>query len=228
MKLPPNPQYSLSVTVSPCRTFETAGKLKTDMPEERVAVLNFASATSPGGGVKNGARAQEESLCRCSTLYPCLSTDKLWKGYYGFHRENWNICYSDSVIYTPDVLVIKSDINIPERLPQEKWFKTDVITCAAPNLRRSPNALSSSEQFQVHCERARRILSSAAIGGATVLVLGAFGCGAFSNIPEAVAEAYKTVLHEFEGYFKKVEFAVFCSSTEERNYSAFKSAFSAN
>ena len=35
-----------------------------------VAVLNFASGKTPGGGFKGGSMAQEESLAYCSALHP--------------------------------------------------------------------------------------------------------------------------------------------------------------
>ena len=71
--LPQNPNYEQEISVTMNRTFEAAQKLLYKYQNERIAVLNFDSATNPGGGVVNGARAQEESLCRCSTLYPCLN-----------------------------------------------------------------------------------------------------------------------------------------------------------
>jgi uncharacterized protein (TIGR02452 family) len=63
------------VVVSAKRTFEAASVYK----DTKVAVLNFASASNPGGGVVRGANAQEECLCRCSDLYFCLNIDENWK-----------------------------------------------------------------------------------------------------------------------------------------------------
>ena len=49
--------------------------------EGKVCVHNFASATNPGGGVAKGSNVQEESICRCSTLYFDLSTKDMMKGF---------------------------------------------------------------------------------------------------------------------------------------------------
>ena len=64
------------IRISKSKTFEAAVNLHKSNPDKRIAVLNFASATNPGGGVKSGSSAQEESLCRCSTLYPALNQKK--------------------------------------------------------------------------------------------------------------------------------------------------------
>ena len=50
-------------------SFSAALEMMKDIPEEeKVLVLNFANAFHPGGGVRRGASAQEEDLCRKSSL----------------------------------------------------------------------------------------------------------------------------------------------------------------
>lgn len=222
----PAPFYTekAQVVVSRLRSFEAAARY----PGQKVAVLNFASSTSPGGGVETGAAAQEECLCRVSTLYPCLKAQAAWNNFYGPHRAAPNPLHNDDIIYTQNVVVLKDDYyNV---LPSP--FRVDVITCAAPNLRESPSNrynrhdgdavhISPEKLLELHLKRARKILSAAAANGAEVLILGAFGCGAFRNDPEVVAAAYHQVLPQFLNHFKTIEFAVYCTPRDQRNYDAF-------
>ena len=53
-------------------------------------------------------------------------------------------------------------------------------------------------------------------------MLGAFGCGAFENDPDVVARAYKTALQEFPKVFMTIEFAVYCTPWDRKNYDIFK------
>jgi len=213
----------MKVTVTNHRTFEAANLIHEEFPEKRIGVLNFASATNPGGGVLWGSSAQEESLCRCSTLYPALDRPELHEKFYNFHRQRENCLYTDSCIYTPVVKIIKSDTDNPERLPPEDFVDVDVITCAAPNLRHT-GPISADELEELHLSRGRRILNVAAENGIECLVLGAFGCGAFRNDPRVVANAYAKLMDEFRGAFDLVEFAVFYWGKEISNYEAFKAA----
>lgn len=213
------------VSVTNHRTFQAARLMNARHPDRRIAVLNFASATSPGGGVKTGSSAQEESLCRCSTLFSVLNRKILQEKYYSFHKFRSDTIYTDSCIYTPGIKIIKSDENQPERLPEDKWMNVNVITCAAPNFRRT-NPLPSEELYELHLRRGRKILDVALNNGIESLVLGAFGCGAFRNDPKVVAKAYAKLMEEFSEAFDEIEFAVFYHENEVANYKAFKEALS--
>lgn len=95
------------IIVSSKRTLEAA------MPYayggKKVCIHNFASAANPGGGVVKGSSAQEEAICRCSTLYPNLKEESLWKQFYAPHRRQQNPLHNDDCIYTPGVIAFKSD-----------------------------------------------------------------------------------------------------------------------
>ena len=222
----PKADKPANIIVSRLRSFEAAAQYI----GKRTAVLNFASATNPGGGVEKGASAQEECLCRVSTLYPCLADQKMRASFYTPHRKNGNALHNDDIIYTPNVLVIKDDDHNPLSEP----FSVDIISCAAPNLRERPSnqyntgdtvkvQISGNELLKLHEKRARKIFSSAIANGVEILILGAFGCGAFCNNPYIVARAYKNVFPEFKQYFQTIEFAIYCRPTDSSNYDAFKS-----
>lgn len=217
------------VVVSGKRTLEASEQYAKE--GKRVCVLNFASATNPGGGVVRGSSAQEEAICRCSTLYPCLNITEMWDNFYQPHRKVENPLYNDDCIFTPEVKVFKSDTSFPEKLPEEAWWSLDVITCAAPNLRRSRNDrdkkktdISNRELRTLHTRRIQRIFEIAMANKAEVLILGAFGCGAFCNPPQVVAEVFAKFTEKYREYFDVIEYAVYHTDRETTNYTAFKAA----
>ena len=202
--------------------------------DKKVCVLNFASATNPGGGVVNGSSAQEECICRCTTLYPCLNTDEMWNEFYKPHRKAANPLYNNDCIYTPDVCVFKSDTNFPEALPKDEWWNVNILTCAAPNLRERPSnamnpyagnqapKITPAELEKLLTKRIRRVIESAAAYRNEVLLLGAFGCGAFRNPPDIVAKVFNTVMPDYLCYFDTIEYAVYHTAREIENYKSFK------
>jgi len=225
-----------TILVSDKRTIQAAAPYS--RLGKKTCVLNFASATNPGGGVAHGAFAQEESLCRCTTLYPCISEEKTTEQFHVLHKkairaEQMDSSYNDDCIYTPDVIVCSLDDGYPYPTPPYDWFLVNVISCAAPNLRVRSNprlrygqgkatAMTDKELLALHKKRAERIFSLAAAEDNAVLILGAFGCGTFQNNPEVVAHAYKEVLPGYLHKFETIEFAIFCMPNEQKNLDAFR------
>ena len=219
------------ITVSGDRSYQAAMRLHKDNPGAKIAVMNFANAFHAGGGVTKGSGAQEECLCRTSTLYPLLYRRTLRDTFYKHHHDLNTSKASDSLVYTEGVIICKTDEDLPKRMPKEDWVTVDVITIAAPDLRDKSNIhaplvnggtyMNDAELFGYHVKRAMHMLTCAAAKGADILVLGAFGCGAFQNNPEVVARAYKTVLREFPKVFKQIEFAIYRPASGSRNYDVF-------
>ena len=207
-------------------------RIRKQDPDIIIAVMNFANAFHAGGGVTKGSSAQEESLCRTSTLYPLIYRRSLRDTFYKHHIDLNTPKASDSLIYTEGVIICKTDEDLPERLPRNEWVEVDVITIAAPDLRSKSNMhaplvnggtdMNNAELFGYHVKRAIHMLTCAASMGAEALVLGAFGCGAFENDPDVVVRAYKTALQEFPKVFMTIEFAVYCTPWDRKNYDIFK------
>lgn len=221
-------EKACQIRVSTKRTIEAAGS-----HTGRTVVLNFASWTNPGGGVVSGSDAQEESLCRISTLFPCISDQRMMEAFYLPHRatedRNGRILHNSDCIYTPDVMFFKSDSRTPRLLPRNRWLAIDVITCSAPNLRAADGRriwIGDKDLLEIHTDRIGRILDIASVNRADNVVLGAFGCGAFLNDPEIVAMASLKALKTRMFRFRNIEFAIAGSDRDQTNYNAFRTILS--
>ena len=97
--LPQPPKDFADISITNEDSFSAARKLGGNC-----LVMNFASAHSPGGGFLNGANAQEESLCRESTLYRSLTSEAASE-MYGYNNRHKNPCKYNAMIISPNVCV---------------------------------------------------------------------------------------------------------------------------
>ncbi len=181
-----------------------------------VLALNFANGVQPGGGFLNGARAQEEVLCRSSALYLTLQGDPM----YVAHRRRSIPDSTAWAILSPDVPVFRSDDGIPL---DESWLLS-MLTCAAPY---AP-AVGQPQAGDLLQERIHSVLAIARAYSYEALVLGAWGCGAFANDPQRTAHDFHAALaNEFSGDFTQVVFAISDWSPERRFLQSFCRVFTA-
>lgn len=216
-QLPPSSGNSLAkIFVSDKDSFAAAREFGGDC-----LVMNFASAHSPGGGFLTGANAQEESLCRESTLYRSLSSEDADE-MYAYNARHRNPCKYNAMILSPNVCVFR---NIKDEFLDEP-FSTAVITVPAPNKNGRAKNIPQDVIDEVMVSRLRNLFATAIHYGYKNLVLGAWGCGAFGHDPKRVAEYFYGVLihEEFGSYFDKIVFAILDGGAK-RNLKAFQEIF---
>jgi len=165
-------------------------------------VSNAANKDTPGGGVVAGAQAQEEEICKRSTLYrgllPSLYPMK-----------------DNELIYNPDVTVFMhpQTYSFMEN-PYQLAVITQAYLCLPGNLSNYSEPEKSVEYQKITIDKVRAHLRLAAQKGHDSVVLTASGCGAFSGgrpglVSQAVAKIYHEILkNEFKGVFKEVRFAI--------------------
>lgn len=200
-------------------TLAAAKRLIVNENISETACLNFASAKNPGGGFLNGSHAQEESLSRASALYPCIAQ---MKEMYNYNRNLKTCLYSDYMIYSPNVPVIRDDKD--ELL--EDVYLTSFITAPAVNAgiveEREVNNIDNISKVMI--ERIKKILITAALNNNRAIILGAYGCGVFRNKTEDVAKYFKIVLFDygFKALFDKIVFAIYDTSANNAKIKAFQ------
>jgi uncharacterized protein (TIGR02452 family) len=185
---PPHPQQTdksatIKVSLRVTDTLTAARALSLASPS-RIAILNMASPLRPGGGVLSGASSQEEFLCARTTLYPSL-------------RESFYRLPDVGGVYTPDVLVLCGSDAEASALPKSEHFFVDVVTAAAlrfPDLDEAGTGYAEEKDREMAARKMRAVLRVCRERGASRLVLGAWGCGAYANPVGEVARAWKRVI----------------------------------
>ena len=195
---------------------------------EKILVLNLANPVHPGGGVRRGAKAQEEDLCRKSSLLLSLESHAA-KKYYEYNKSLHTYMGSDAMMITHKVEIIKDEMG--DFLPES--VIVSVLTCAAPMLRQGKQELREKDYLELMYHRICAMLKVAAYDGYETLVLGAFGCGAFGNDARIVSDMFCRALKEFdyagkkaENYFYGIHFAVLSPFTDSYNFIEFSRNFS--
>ena len=179
-----------------------------------VGILNMASATHPGGGVRWGARAQEEELCRRSNLKKGL--DESYAEHYPLHGK---------VLTHKNVIFFKKGAVANYRSVQrKKQFKATVFTSPAIKWNYPPSMADG------HCEAMRErvdtLVTAVERSGVMAVVLGAWGCGAYGLNPKMMATLFKERL--LTTSIPVVHFAILNDHNGEANYEAFRDVFTCN
>ncbi len=143
------------------------------------------------------------------------------------NRSHSSCLYTDNMIYTPAVPVIRDDEDQLLSVP----FSVSIITAPAVNAGavRANEPRNVSQIEPVMLGRIEKLLSVAVVHGHRSLVLGAWGCGVFKNEPADVAKWFHVHLcgmGTFARAFDMVVFAVLDRTPGESTFQAFADRFS--
>lgn len=168
----------------------------------KTCMLNMASHTRPGGGVRTGRMSQEEELARCSNLM------------FGLNPKDYPLG-DDQFIYTHNVTFFRGDY-----YAVMQPFHVDVITIPALNIREGiPNDYEA-----VMMRKIEAMLLHPHKNKCENLILSAFGCGVFANDPTRVATMFDQVLNSgWKDLYENIVFAIYNDQNSVgKNYEIFK------
>lgn len=198
----------LNVEVVKGDTLEVTMRYQKDTGK-RFCFLIMANAFHPGGGYLSGATAQEESVCRRTNVSEAFKHIK-------YPLDEFGGIYGRNVVIFRDTE--ENDYSF-----LKTPVATDCIFVAAYN---NPKTVGNRMTYSYERKTYKKIMSlleECKIRGAKNLILGALGCGAFSNPPEHVAELFKKALslERYKNYFENVVFAIY-DNRYSNNYEVFK------
>mmetsp|Transcript_23134 Transcript_23134/g.37269 ORF Transcript_23134/g.37269 Transcript_23134/m.37269 type:complete len:466 (+) Transcript_23134:37-1434(+) len=182
----------------------------------KVGLLIHGSGENPGGGYKRGARGQEEAICRRSNLVACVEGAKYPLPEFGS-------------LYIPALYLLRAgpDMNF-EFYKRPVRVSAVVAHCYCHMRTADPEGERLEPKYEEKTfKKIINMLSTFAAKGNTHLVLGAWGCEAGGNPPEAISALFQRAFnpdkYPFAKFFKRVTFAI---SLNRRCFEAFQLAFS--
>lgn len=151
--------------------------------------LVFTSSKHYGGGIWNGAKAQEEDIFLCTDLFTLK--EQVEKDYYPLKGTLSIDCH---------IVCDKNYTPLNQEVPARAFF------AAAPNLNKKMNDPKLDVDFYTRM----LCLTDATLDHSTetTLVIGAWGCGVFKNDPKEVAELFKTIMPLLLEDYKNVVVAI--------------------
>jgi uncharacterized protein (TIGR02452 family) len=211
-QLPFNKCYETKFSVINADCIEAA-KILLDAGQNP-CILNLASRQNPGGGVLGGAGAQEENIFRRTNLFMSLYQFAHYAEDYGIKKSNhsYPLDRNTGGIYSNNITIFRGSEKNGYRL-LKKPFTASFVTVPAinhPELIKNDNYYIAESLIEPTKEKIRTILRIVGKYNHDCLILGAFGCGAFTNPPNHMAELFKGVFfeEEFNGRFKNIVFAI--------------------
>lgn len=186
------------------------------------AILNMASSKNPGGGVRHGSRAQEESIFRRTNLFRSLYRYVPYANRFGVAKseQQYPLELNYGGVYSPDVIYFRDSERYGCRLLETPQY-VSVITVAALN---KPvlvsTSLISDDLVEIVKNKIRTIFRIGLRHRHDSLILGAWGCGAFCNPPRHIAYLFHEVLEEkeFKNKYRKIVFAIIEDNNSRKSH----------
>jgi uncharacterized protein (TIGR02452 family) len=160
-----------------------------------------------------------------SSLYACIAQDRA-RLFYDDNRAAQSALVTGHIILSEDVPFFRDEELAWLSAP---WPAT-VITCAAPNLTwllaTTDSGLEPRTRYDelpaLFARRTLLVMEAARQAAVDALVLGPWGCGAFGNDPDVVAEAFVSAVQPYGDAFDHI---VFSTWGPVRNREAFEARF---
>lgn len=166
------------------------------MNKQKVIFLNMADIAEPGGCVEAGSGAQEECIFRRSNYYKHLT-----KGFYPLINSD--------IVLSKNVKFIKHNED-KGNSPMAPLY-LDIMAIPALRFPQLDNSFTKYGNDKERWQMRQKIESMFKLGYMEkydVLVLSAFGCGAYGNPPREVVEIFREMINKYKGCFKKVVFGI--------------------